>query len=126
MGNDRPYIPVSVFPDADSTDLSSASSVLTLLIIVKLAQHLLTHGSTSSVLMLLTRRSVPQLLARDVRNSLFFLCRPICLSSFCIDRLSLFRRFRRFVTPLQYSKVLLLLNRSWQGHVALLLYMFYH
>jgi hypothetical protein len=89
MGNDYLLIPVSVLPNTDATELPSVPLVLTLLTIVKFAQYLLACGSVSSVLMLLTCRSVPQLLACDIWNLLFFLCQYVCLSFPCVDRLSL-------------------------------------
>jgi hypothetical protein len=73
----------------NATELPSVPSVLTLLTIVKFAQHLLARGSTSSVLTLLTCRSVPQSLARDIQNLLFFPCQYVCLSFPCVNRLSL-------------------------------------
>jgi hypothetical protein len=69
MGNEYPFIPLLVLPNTDPTDYSSTSLVLTLLIIVKLAQLLLTHGSTFSVLTLLTHYPNPKLSAHDVRTS---------------------------------------------------------
>jgi hypothetical protein len=89
MGNDCPLILASALPNTNATKLPSVPLVLTLLTIIKFAQHLLAYGSASLVLMLLTCRSVPQLLARDVWNLLFFLCWYVCLSFPCINRLSL-------------------------------------
>jgi hypothetical protein len=89
MGNDCLLILVSVLPNTDTTELPLVPLVLTLLTIVKFAQHLLTHGSASSVLILLTHCLVPQLLAHDVWNMLFFPCQSIYLSFPFINRLLL-------------------------------------